>query len=86
MVEFIKEIGEEGIATLFDKLTIDDMLEIRKNDGFAEGCEEGLEEGREEGHAEEKLSIAKNLLKANADINLIASATGLPIEEIEKLK
>ncbi|MEG0957878.1 MAG: hypothetical protein RSD43_07290 [Anaerovoracaceae bacterium] len=106
VVEFIKEIGEEGIAMLFDKLTIDEMLEIRKNDGLAEGIEKGREEGREEGREaglkegreegrkdgieegreEEKLSIARNLLIAQADINIIAKATGLSVEEIEKLK
>lgn len=44
------------------------------------------EEGKEEGKIEEKRAIAKNLLKENLDIHLIAQATGLSKEEIEKLR
>ena len=47
--------------------------------------EEGKEEGRIEGKIEEKRAIAKNLLKENIDLHLIAQATGLTIEEIERL-
>jgi predicted transposase/invertase (TIGR01784 family) len=48
--------------------------------------EEGKEEGRIEGKIEEKRAIAKNLLKENLDLYLIAQATGLTIEEIERLR
>ena len=44
------------------------------------------EEGKEEGKIEEKRAIAKNLLKENLDLYLIAQATGLTIEEIERLR
>ncbi|MEG2298636.1 MAG: hypothetical protein RSB75_03470, partial [Anaerovoracaceae bacterium] len=54
--------------------------------GLKEGREEGRKDGIEEGREEEKLSIARNLLIAQADINIIAKATGLSVEEIEKLK
>jgi predicted transposase/invertase (TIGR01784 family) len=39
-----------------------------------------------EGKKEEKVEIAKNLLNANVDINVISQTTGLSIEEIEYLK
>lgn len=39
-----------------------------------------------EGKTEEKRAIAKNLLKENLGLHLIAQATGLSIEEIERLK
>nr|WP_253308262.1 Rpn family recombination-promoting nuclease/putative transposase [Rickettsia endosymbiont of Ceutorhynchus assimilis] len=42
--------------------------------------------GRAEGKAEGKIEIAKNLLLKNIDINIISEATGLSVEEIEKLK
>ena len=45
-----------------------------------------LEQAKSEGKAEEKFEIAKNLLSQNIDINTISTATGLPVEKINKLK
>ena len=42
--------------------------------------------GEARGKNEEKIMIAKNLLKAGLSNNLIAESTGLSIEEIAKLK
>ena len=59
-------------------------------EGRAEGREEGRAEGekvgREKGRFDAKIESAKNLLKAGVDINIISTAVGLSIEEIEKLK
>ena len=38
------------------------------------------------GKKEEKIEIAKQLLKNNVDIEIIINSTGLTKEEIEKLK
>ena len=46
----------------------------------------GKFEGKLEGKAEEKLEIAKKLLIADVDINIIISSTGLNKEEILKIK
>ena len=46
---------------------------------------EGIKEGRKEGRKDEKYSIAKTLKQMNMDNASISKATGLPIEEIEKL-
>ena len=62
-------------------------------EGLAEGRAEGLEQGREEGRAEgleqgrmeERLSTARNLKKLGIASDTIAQATGLSLEEIEKL-
>ena len=43
------------------------------------------EEGKLEGIKDEKYSIAKTLKQMNMDNAYISKATGLPIEEIEKL-
>ena len=43
------------------------------------------EEGKLEGIKDEKYSIAKTLKQMNMDNASISKATGLPIEEIEKL-
>ena len=42
--------------------------------------------GRKEGKKEEKIEIAKNLLKNNISIKIIINSTGLTKEEIEKLR
>ena len=58
--------------------------------GLVEGRAEGLVEGRAEGLAEgekkAKIESARNLLKAGVDMNIIATAVGLSIEEVEKLR
>ena len=54
-------------------------------EGLAEGRAEGLAEGREEGLAEGRLSTARNLKKMGVAPDTIARATGLSLEEIEKL-
>jgi predicted transposase/invertase (TIGR01784 family) len=48
--------------------------------------EEGIAEGIEIGKIEGKIEIARNLLKANVDINIISNSTGLTAEEIEKIR
>ena len=45
-----------------------------------------ISDAREEGKKEEKLAIAKNMLKDSLDIEIIMKYTGLSKEEIEKLK
>ncbi len=42
-------------------------------------------EGHEEGREEERHVIAKNFKQAGVDVQVIADATGLSIEEIEQL-
>jgi len=48
--------------------------------------EEGREEGREEGEQKKALTIAYSLLKIGLDVESIAEATGLFVEEIKDLK
>ena len=69
-----------------------DVLNTAKLEGRAEGLEQGREEGRaeglEQGRMEERLSTARNLKKlgiAGIAPDTIAQATGLSLEEIEKL-
>ncbi len=44
------------------------------------------EEGREEGREEKQTEIARNLLKCDIRLEIIAESTGLSLEEIKKLK
>ncbi|MEA2082883.1 MAG: hypothetical protein U9O82_01320, partial [Thermodesulfobacteriota bacterium] len=61
------------------------MVESSYGVGKLEGREEGKEEGREEGREEERLHVAINLLDI-LDDTTIAGKTGLPLEEVEKLR
>lgn len=69
------EEAERRIAFLIEKARKD---EVTMREGYRE---EGIEIGRKEN----KIEIAKNMLKEGMDINLIAKITKLPREEIEKL-
>ena len=65
--------------------TLDFAVEKGMKKGMEEGMEKGLQKGKAEGRQEEKHSIALNLKKLGVSIEQIAFATGLSIEEIEKL-
>lgn len=62
----------------------EDQRKIR-NTIKEEGYKEGIEEGIEQGISEEKINIAKNLISMNMSIEDIKKATGLSINEINKL-
>lgn len=66
-----------------------DVLSTAKLEGLEEGRQEGLERGRqqglEQGRKEEKMVTARNLKSLNIPIPIIVQATGLLVEEIEKL-
>ena len=55
------------------------------NRGEKRGIEKGRAEGRVEGRAEEKIEVAFELYKQNIPIEVIATATKLSIDEINKL-
>ena len=66
-------------------MTLQIFKEDAYNFGFSAGEEYGRNEGISLGAKEAKLETAKNLLFLGLSHKQIASATGLPIEEIEKL-
>jgi predicted transposase/invertase (TIGR01784 family) len=59
-----------------------DVLDTAKMEGRAEGRAEGEAKGR----AEEKVSIARGLIKMNMPLTDIANVTGLSIEEIKEIE
>ena len=54
-------------------------------EGIKKGIKEGIEKGKLEGIKDEKYSIAKTLKQMNMDNASISKATGLTLEEIDKL-
>ena len=55
-------------------------------EGLKQGKEEGLKQGKEEGLKQGKEEIAKKLLEMNLPLKQIIEVTGLPKEDIEKIK
>ena len=62
-----------------------DVLDTAKLEGRIEGLAEGRAEGRAEGITEGLLQTARNLNSMGMPAEVIQKATGLSIEEIEKL-
>ena len=60
-------------------------LEEKRREGIKEGIKKGKLEGIKTGEENKAISIAKTLKQMNMDNVSISKATGLPIEEIEKL-
>lgn len=56
-----------------------------RQEGLEEGRGEGLKEGIEKGRQEEKIATARNLKSLNFSTDIIVQATGLSVEEIERL-
>ena len=66
-----------------------DIYATRKFDekrGMEKGMAKGRAEGRAEGMAKEKLATARRLLSMGLSDEQVATATELPLEEIQKLK
>ena len=55
-------------------------------EGIKRGIKQGIEQGMNVGKKEEKIKIAKNMLKENLDIALISKITDLTEEEIKNLE
>ena len=72
--EFQKYMSEEE-----DKKKIQNSL-------LSEARENGINDGISKGMSKEKVNIAKNLLSMNMSLEDISKATGLTVEEINKLK
>ena len=72
----LKKYKDEGIEA---------GIAIGEKRGIAIGKAEGIAIGEERGKTEEKIAIARNLLKAGLDIDIVSSSTGLTLEQLKKL-
>lgn len=89
--KFMEKLEEEvrilnNDPELMEELLVEGEEERVRNTERLLGRREGLEEGLKEGANEEKITIAKNMLFMNIDIETISKATGLSIDKIENLK
>jgi predicted transposase/invertase (TIGR01784 family) len=69
------EKSEQAVA-LYER-----SLEVAEERGVKKGIEQGIEAGAER----RNLEVAKNMLSAGIDINVISNTTGLPVEKIQQL-
>ena len=70
---------------LDDRVILQDQIITARGEGHLEGRAEGRAEGLAEGRAVSTNEIARKMLSMGIDKALIAQATGLTIEEIDKL-
>ena len=83
--EFQKYMSEEE-----DKKKIQNsLLSEAKEEGISQGIEQGytsgINDGISKGENKKSIEIAKNLLSMNMPLEDISKATGLTIEEINKI-
>jgi predicted transposase/invertase (TIGR01784 family) len=85
--EVLEEMGRDDLQKKLyqkaDKDRMDRAAEIGK--GYDDGRKKGLAEGEKKGREEEKLQIARNLLKSGMDLKQIAAAAGLSLSAVEQL-
>ena len=85
LTEFLDKYGTEIVEMLFKELTREEDLEISRLDGYDEGERAGFTKGEKFGAAQEKLLIAKGMLKEGMAKELIAKITGLTLSEVAEL-
>jgi len=84
-----KEGYEEGFESGREKgiqVGIQQGIEQGIEQGIAQGIERGIQKGISEGAEQTKIQTAKEALKNNISLEIIAKITGLPIEKVQQLK
>jgi predicted transposase/invertase (TIGR01784 family) len=69
-----------------NRLYKESLLYTAEKKGLEKGLKKGKQEGIKEGEKKAKMEIAKSLLQAKVNIDIIVISTGLTIEEIKSLK
>ena len=86
-----KELLSEksAVPPLIEYMLVNTIERDARNDGWKAGIAKGLAEGeargRSEGSRQAKLETAKNLLNFGLSIENIAQATGLTMQDVERL-
>ena len=77
---YVNRIYEEDMQD-----RVENAMREGREKGMREGREKGMREGMKEGVAKGKLEDAQNLKHLGVSMDIIAKATGLSMEDIEKL-
>ena len=85
--EYKRITSDKGLMNAIINMDMAEMDRAQEiTDAIAEGERRGEERGKEKGKEESKIEIAKKLLNMNMTVEDIVEATGLTVEEVEKLK
>ena len=84
--DFVKEY-EKQVTTLNNQETFQSFMSYEEDQRLIQNTEKKIayEDGLEQGISQEKIEIAKNMLKENIDISIISRTTGLDINTLNKL-
>lgn len=72
--EFLKKNGGDIVSFLFEELTREECEQIREEDGYYRG------------EADTQRAIARNMISMKLAPDVVAAATGLSIDELEKIQ
>jgi predicted transposase/invertase (TIGR01784 family) len=78
-------VRDEGVKIGIEK-GLQEGVKIGIEKGLHEGVNIGIEKGLQEGRKDEKIEIARKMLKKGLDIDNIIDITGLTRDEIENIK
>lgn len=81
--EYEQRMAELRLKHIMDTKAVEDY---GYDKGLEAGLKKGIEQGEKRGERHGRIEIAKEMLKNNEEIEKIEKYTGLPKEEIEKLK
>ena len=85
--EYKRITSDKGLMNAIINMDMAEMDRAQEiTDAIAEGESRGEKRGKEKGKEESKIEIAKKLLNMNMTVEDIVEATGLTVEEVEKLK
>ena len=84
--DFVKEY-EKQVTTLNNQETFQSFMSYEEDQRLIQNTEKKIAygDGLEQGISQEKIEIAKNMLKGNIDISIISRTTGLDINTLKKL-
>jgi predicted transposase/invertase (TIGR01784 family) len=84
--KYLKDVTDVASLSPKDRARYErDLKDLRDAYSLDLTYEHGLKKAKAEGKAEEKLSIAQNLIRLKISPNVISSATGLSIDEINAI-
>lgn len=69
LTEFLKEHGTEAVNMLFTEFNVEDALEVRGEEKFAEGFQTGINQGKNQGILEGKQEAILMLLREKGSVS-----------------
>ena len=84
-LEMSEETRDKILGNMTTERDLRNQFAYARKEGFAVGREEGREEGRAEGREEGREEVARRMLLAGMDLQLISEMTQLSVEHLESL-